>query len=364
MTRLRVDDLPELDTAVKALDEGDQGHGLLSYLQALMKATVLEEGEDENAGDTKRLWLHVRLSRFHNARDEYVPAAGHAAAVFAIEPHASWRVLEPACAPSEPTFAQAVEADDLLREAARQVKDQTLRETIDRMSKVVQPIRAELEKNYNGPPIAQNSTWSGYSRARIADGTIFADAAKPSADSSAKSIAQAPQPNVTDKSNGPAGDSTAREDASEAGGVVAASPAQVDSKQPPNRTNDVKTIDRAADEIDALLKAGEFAEALNRCESAGRDVTGRDIGRLLHQWGRALIGVGRPEDAAVMFTRCAVLFPGSASGLECLIETAMLYETVYKKPETAQRLLRRVIEQADMLGRESIAQRARGLLRN
>ncbi len=347
ISQLGFDEIPQLDQAEKALADSDHDAALRLFLQALMTAD----------STVQRLWIHMRLSRVHDFRDEYVPAAGHAAAAMMLEPNAYWRILEPTCQPIEPTYPQAVEADDLLREAARQVTDGTLQQTLARMREVVLPIRKRLGDQYNGPPIAHGSTWSGFSRKQIEAGTILRDTSNAIAD-------EKPEPVATPKAEY----------------ATDADDAQTDSKQPdaafdapsvsrrpdtgPARVVDTEASDKAADEIDDLLEAGEYAAAVNRCEAAARDAGDRDIARLLYQWGKALAGAGKPRDAAVMYTRCAVLFRGTEYGLESLIETAMLYRTEFRQMATSHRLLRRAIELADVQGRETAADKARKLLRD
>lgn len=344
ISRLGFDALPKLDTAEDALAKGERDQALNLLLQALLEAEQ----------PIHRLWVHARLSRLHDVRGEYVPAAGHAAAVMMLEPSAFWRLLEPTCQPVEPTYAQAVEAGELLREAARQVTDGTLRQAIDRMRQVVQPIRQRLAEQYNGPPIAQGSTWSGFARRRIADGTILTDeTAHTDGDDAAETVMAAPiEP--TDDSDVAVESARGESDAAGADNSPAA----------PTRVVDTERADKLADDIDALLEAGDFAQALNMCESAGEQAAERDVARLLHQWGLALHGVDRQRDASIMFTRCAVLFPGTEHGLHCLIETAMLYKSVYRQPATSRRLLQRAVDQAQMQGREAIANRAREMMRD
>ncbi|MCH8316796.1 MAG: hypothetical protein IIA64_12565, partial [Planctomycetes bacterium] len=77
------------------------------------------------------------------------------------------------------------------------------------------------------------------------------------------------------------------------------------------------------------------------------------------QYGMALTDVGRERDAAVMFARCAVLFGGSSFAAPSLIETASIYQTVYRQPRTAQRLLERAIATATAQGQPEVLKRAR-----
>lgn len=367
VSALGFDALSELDQAEHALDDDERDVALTKMLQALLKADT----------DVQKLWLHARLSRVHNFRGEYVPAAGHAAAAMLIEPSPYWRVLEPTCEPSQSSYAAAKESDDLLRDAAHQVSDGTLRAVIARMREVVQPLRRALEQHYNGPPIADGSTWSGFSKSVIERGRLFEGAdhgpdhpgaapphQRPSVDDAAPD-----QPRIAPGDESPADsepDRPTSEGNSGASGATSTSPPAADSggaAAAPIETTPPSTGDDAsADDIDTLLDDGDFAQALESCQQAAQNVADRDVGKLLLQWGRALEGTGRPRDAAVKFTECAILFSGTASGVEALIETASVYDRVYNRPGTSRRLLLRAVEQAELQGREELTDRARKAL--
>jgi len=344
------DGLPKLDRAERAFDAGESDRALEAMLQALLNA--------EN--DLQRLWLHARLSRVHNVGGEYVQAASHAAATMLIEPSPYWRVLEPTCEPREASFAAVREADELLREALQTISNGTLRTTLERMRSVVQPLRRQLEREYDGPPIADGSTWSGYTKIAIERGELFGDETE-EAPASARDDADAPAESQTRHASQEPSIAEPADDAEAAAERASQGEPQPVRTDPRTEDNGESTA-ISADEIDALLNEGEYKEALQRCEQAATNVADRNVGKLLLQWGRALNGVDRPRDAAVKFTECAVLFNGTASGVEALIETANIYDRVYRKPTTSRRLLRRAIERAELQGRAALASRAREAL--
>jgi hypothetical protein len=91
-------------------------------------------------------------------------------------------------------------------------------------------------------------------------------------------------------------------------------------------------------------------------------VSDQDLARLVHAYGAALAGGGRPADAAVMYSRCAILFPDSPYAAASLIETAVVYQQFYQRPETARRLFERGRGLAAALGKEDLVERARRAL--
>ncbi len=114
--------------------------------------------------------------------------------------------------------------------------------------------------------------------------------------------------------------------------------------------------------IDALLESEHWAQAVAACERVARRVGKRDLGRFLHQYGRALAGDRRPRDAAVMFVRSATLFGDSPYAAASLLETAIIYRDVFRDPATARRLVERSLTLAAPPGRPQVADRARAVL--
>ena len=98
------------------------------------------------------------------------------------------------------------------------------------------------------------------------------------------------------------------------------------------------------------------------CKRAAEAPGERDLGRLLYQYGLALSAVGREREGAVMFVRCAVLFGGSNFAAPSLIETASIYQEVFRQPRAAQRLLERAIATATACGQPQVVNRARRAL--
>ena len=114
--------------------------------------------------------------------------------------------------------------------------------------------------------------------------------------------------------------------------------------------------------IAALRAAGHATEAPGACARVERRVGRRDLGRFLHQSGRALVGAGRPRDAAVMFVRCATLYGDSPHAAPSLIETAIIYRDIFRDPTTARRLVERSLNLAARPGRPQVADRPRAVL--
>lgn len=313
---LGFDDLPALDEAEAALAAGD----LDGALRGLLAAKVRTDRPIEH------LWLRVRLARVHDLRGEYVQAAGHAAAAFLLSDDASWQRLVPVCPVDEPTYAAALEAHRFLAEARRKVRSRELRGQIDRMMEQVEPVLTGLAAAYDGPPVAVGSTVSGLAVADVEAGRI-----------EIRRIGHASKP-----------ETSAPEE-----------PAPIDAAPKPATTPDPEPD---AGSVEALLAAGRYAEAVARCRAIAADPGDRDLASFLLDYGRALAGAGRTDDAAIMLTRCALLHRDTAAGQWALIETARLYRDRYDRPATARRLLERVLDGAATIDQPDLIARARAEL--
>jgi len=278
----------------------------------------------------------VRLNREHLAREEYVEAASHAAIVFTLREDAYWRRLEPLMEVNRPSFAAVDEARRNLLHARDRVSDGHLKGAIGRMLRAVQPVHDALASSYDGPPITPGSTLSGYAAEQIRAERF--DASRPAAGAKNESN-EAPRVSGTPIATEPSTDIEPRD----------APPASIVNGD-------------SSETIESHLLAGRSSEALAICERVAQAPGTRSLGQLLNQYGRALNGVNRPLDAAVMFMRCAVLYPTSAAAGPSLIETALLYQNEFRKPDVAQRLLEQAIEVAGAQGETEIVERARTLL--
>jgi predicted Zn-dependent protease len=118
----------------------------------------------------------------------------------------------------------------------------------------------------------------------------------------------------------------------------------------------------SAEAIDALLAAGRSAEALAVCRRVAEHPGNRSLSRFLHQYGRCLLAEEEPRDAAVMFTRCVVLYPSSPAATMSLIETAAIYIELFENPESARRLLQRAADSAAAQERDDLVAQAREAL--
>ncbi|MDY7108703.1 MAG: hypothetical protein SYC29_08705 [Planctomycetota bacterium] len=311
---LGFEELPNLDEAERLLAAGQSDAALARFLQSMLEAD----------GELETLWLRVRLARVHDARGEYVQAAGHTAAVFMLRDEPSWRRLEPVSRPDRPSYPAAREAVLLLQQADRTVSDPQLAAVVDRLLEAVRPIAAELEAGWDGPPIERGSTISGYPIERI---------------------------------RGEAFDLAAEPNAAGAGETDAAPPGEIaDHSSPGAASGD------SAEAIDALLDAGRAADARIVCQRVAQRPGNRSLGRFLHQYGRALAGVGRRRDAAVMFMRGALLYDASASAAPSLVEAALIHRDVFRNRPAARRLAERAREIAAAQGDSTTVRRARDIL--
>jgi hypothetical protein len=292
--------LPALDEAEARLARGEKDVGLIKMLQALLDA------DDE----PEQVWIHARLARVHDARSEYVQAAGHAAAVFLLRDEPYWRVLEPIRPPEKVDYPAARESIDRLRSAQRSVRRHELQAVIERMIAVVEPRFAAAKAAYGDAPLPTALTVSGIPVESIRRGRLDAGTA--------------PIPTPAEPAPPKAAPKT---------------PAREGPGPRPDAPRPTRVTGRdAPDAIDARLDAGRTAEALAMCERVARRPGPRPLDRFLHQYGRALAAEGRPRDAAVMFMRCAVLYESSPFAAPSLAETARIYRDHYGDEATARRL--------------------------
>ncbi len=316
------DGLPQLDQAETALADQHLEEAVWPLLRALLAAQ----------SDLQRVWIHMRLSQVHDLRGEYVQAAGHAAEVFALSDDVAWKSLRPVSPVNTPTFAAASEALESLQSAARKVKSAELQREIETMTRLVQGVQSKLAATYAGPAIERGSTISGFARADIA-----ANDKQPPAGASGAVTAAAPPPSATRPVGAPAANTPVVRDE--------------DSSDP-----------RSAGAIDRLLAANRAAEAVTLCQEIEKNPGERDLARFLYQYGKALSLAGRKSEAAVMLTRCAVLYGDSPDAGPALIETAVIYRDEFHKPDVGRRLLETVIAQSEADAQSPAANLARELL--
>ena len=314
--------LPQLDQGEEALAQNDLDSALTNLLIAFTSADT----------DMQRLWIRSRLARLHDMRHEYVQAAGHAAAAMMQSDDPYWSAVEPSGDANEPEYPAAKEAMDSLQAASRKVKATQLKSSIDRMTRKVQPVSERLAKAYTGPTIASGSTVSGISKQDIVTGKLETK----------------PQP-ATRSSDQPTPSAPAK-------------PPPVDPVKPSAPSAPAPAHSDSSNGIDALLNQSKWGEALAECERLAANPGDRDLAHLLVQTGSALIHLNRADDAAVMFARCAVLFPESIDADQALIQLAVVYRDHYRKRDTARRLLQRAIDQAGAQNHDSAVLLARELL--
>ncbi|MCP3905527.1 MAG: hypothetical protein GY715_18020 [Planctomycetes bacterium] len=330
VTLLSFDDLPELDEAEIRYHAGDTEGAVHALLQALLRADR----------EVERLWVRARLARVHDERGEYVQAAGHAAAVLLLREESHWASLEPMSRPNDPGYPATREAWELLAEARQRVRLRSLRPVVERLSATVEPIHARRRAAWRGPKIPPNGTRSGWPLDRIRAGSFdeppfpLAGAGAPTRGARAGSRPDEPAP--ADEG---------------AWGFDA----------PRGASGKYAAMDAPA-AIEALLREERFAEAMDRCERVAKGPGDRALGLFLHQHGRALLGVGRPRDAAIMFMRCAILHESSVAAAPSLLETAKIYRDFYRNDDTARRLAERAMRVAPDTMRNAVEKEANALL--
>lgn len=315
---LGFDGLVELDEAERALAADNTENALAFLLGAMTKArTTLQ-----------RLWIHARLAHVHGAGGEYVQAAGHAAAAMAADdPH--WRGLVPEFPVGETASLPAVrEALDHIQSAMRKVSHADLKHALEQMLWEIQPLHDRLMKEHGAASLTPGGTISGIPKSEIPKLMEAAAREAPHAPAVNHGEPAAPQVAATTSAANPQADA---EPDSPAG-------------------------------IDALLAAQRWGEALGACRRVERDPGERDLARFLFQYGTALDRSGQRADAAVMFARCAVLFPESADAVHSLIQTAIIYRDHYRQLHTARGLLQQAADAAAANHHDAAGMLARELL--
>lgn len=317
------DDLKEMDLAEAEFAKGNYHSAVEGFLVAALKAKT----------DVHRLWIYQRLAQSHNYQGQYVQAAGHAATVFMLQDDdLYWRRLVPRGGVNEPSYAAAAETMQKLRDAARKVKQPQLKRSINEMTAAVRPIFDKLKSNYKGEPYKSGSTISGIEKSQIGKARI--EAARKSQQPVEKPKPPKPPVDVTgSKKQNPLGRAT---------------PSASESIGP-----------TSAGAIDDLLAENRAIDAVELCKRIAKNPGDRELDRFLHQYGLALLRTDKKPKAAIMLLQCAISFPGSQYAASSLIETALIYETVYNKPDTTIRLLERAVAIATTQQQADAATRAR-----
>lgn len=317
------DDLKEMDLAEEEFAKGNYQAAVEGFLVAALKAKT----------DVHRLWIYHRLAQSHNYQGQYVQAAGHAATVFMLQDDdLYWRRLVPRGGINEPSYAAAAETMQKLRDAARKVKQPQLKRSIDEMTEAVRPIFDKLKANYKGEPYKSGSTISGIEKSQIGKARI--EAARKSQQPVEKpKLPKPPVDVIGSKKQNPSGRAT---------------PSSSESIGP-----------TSAGAIDDLLAENRAIDAVVLCKRIARNPGDRELDRFLHQYGLALLRTNKKPKAAIMLLQCAISFPGSQYAASSLIETALIYETVYDKPDTTIRLLERAVAIATTQRQAITATRAR-----
>ncbi|MCZ6836006.1 MAG: hypothetical protein O7G85_09555 [Planctomycetota bacterium] len=331
--------IEELDLAEQSMLEERFTRAVKWYVLALAGA--------EN--DLQRQWIHARLAMAHNAQRQFIQAAGHASAVFTLDDHPVWKSLAPIGHPggrNQEPYPVVKEAFDHVQAARRVVKSGELVRVVEDLTRQIKPVRDALAKQWKGPRIRTGSTISGYAladsdnlRASLLEaqhevvGVVHGLANESHAP--IKKVDDRPQVNEQPSSSGLMGGGGAP------GGNVS---------------------ELVRNDIESLLNEGEFRLALSQCTRRLAKAGGNDAARLWLWKGQAQLGLSQNDDAAVSFTRGALLYPDSPSSDACLLETARIYQDVYRNPSRARRLLELAIKRAEARGDDIIASRARAML--
>lgn len=319
---------------------GFDGHDALDAGQQAMidqdrdtAVAYLRVAAFEARDELPRLWTHVQLAQVHSFRGEFVEASGHLGTVLTIQSDPYWRRLAPNGEPNQPTLAAAAEAVQRLSEARRAARDSRVQRAIDTLLALVQPVRNQLAANYRGPAVDPRNTISGLTEAeaRAALQAIIARVAQP--------LAAPPENDPT--ANTPTG------------APAPLAPERVDARS--------GAADASARAIDQMLREGRAPEAVEMCRQIAQAPGERDLARFLHQYGASLRGVDEHRDAAIMFVRCAVLYPGSEFAAPSLVETALIYRDIVGDHDGARRLLDRASELATVHRQSAVVDRIRQL---
>ena len=307
------DGFPELEQAEQALHAKDDATGPWRLMFALTRAQ----------NNLQRIWMRVRLLRWHESQSEYVQVAGHLAAIIALTDDGYWAQLEPALAVNQAEATAVGEAWRNLQAAARQVNSAELKSCLARMTTKVQPLADRIPKSTKSG--SDSLTGSGFTVEQITT-----------------QIAKL-------------------ETSAAADGTASASTRPAAPLEPPHSPQ-ISADPDSSHAIDALLAADRWPEALTTCRRAENALGDRDIGHFLFQYGMALERTGQSADAAVMFTRSALLYPENPSAARSLIQAAIVYRDEYRKPDVAKRLLKQAIDHAQVRDQQSDAMLARELL--
>jgi hypothetical protein len=310
------DGRPQLDRAESEIDAGRLAASVDWLAAALL----------DSQRDVERRWIRARLAQVHDALGEGAAAAGHLAALIVDDPDLAWLRRTPV----SPLLTDdpAVGREALHRiDQARRLPQPALREAAERWHRQLAPKIAAMGADVDG---ATDPALTVSGRTPEAIARRLREITEPAA----------PEPVTGD---------------------------EPPARQPEPPVAPVRTIDDTAGPdapgtIDRLLDDGRYDEATEACGRVAAKPGDRDLGRFLHQFGRAYAGASRPHDAALMFARSAVLFPDSTVASRCLIELAVIYRDVYERPATARRLLERAAETAALVGRDADRTRAESIL--
>ncbi|MCA9284113.1 MAG: hypothetical protein KDA22_02775 [Phycisphaerales bacterium] len=115
--------------------------------------------------------------------------------------------------------------------------------------------------------------------------------------------------------------------------------------------------------VQRLLDERRWSEAVQACEGIAAEPGRRDLAQFLFQYGTALSHAGRPESAALMFMRQALLFPGAPQTAESLFETASILHGPLGDAAAAERLRQEAMAVARGQGNQALLRRGEALRR-
>ncbi|MFG0328950.1 MAG: hypothetical protein ACF8PN_03535 [Phycisphaerales bacterium] len=296
-TRLYLDAVPELERGERRLDAVERDEAIAIW------SSSLETIEDP----WRRAWVNHRLSNELDRAGRFTEAAGAWARVVADAPDAWWLTTSPRSAPDQPRKSTAAAALADLRTARQVLDDEMLVARIDELLTQVERVHAAATESTDDTDLAADPN------------------TEPLDDTPAVEETPPPTTDLTE---------------------VEETRSPDDRSAPP-----VAAIPSPADDVDALIAAGEYREARMRIERLVADPADYPIDRLLFQYGLVLRESGQFEDAAIRLMQAAILYPSSSVAAEALEATASIYETQFKNTRIAERLRARAREASAALER-------------
>lgn len=325
---IRFDGLPLLDEAEQRIADSSLRDGVWLLLRSLVDAET----------DVQRLWIRRRLVQVHDALGEFAEAASHLAAIVIEDEHAHWLALKPVRDPERTSAAAVREALAALAQALRRVQHGQLRAMLESMRDRLRDLERKAIDEEGGAATDPERTLSG-----VPVDDIRAD--RPPARW---------QPRGAADDDAPVALPNGRLEAPTNENDEVSTPAP----PPPDANRVEKRAIGAPERLERLVREQRWADALALCERVadhrGDPHDDRDSGQFLYHYGLSLRGVGRHLDAAVMFTRGALLHRDNQFAVRSLLETAEIYHRHIGRRDAAEQLLTRAKAAARAIRRDDL----------